>query len=72
MTLEKEISQAILEETKKLILRYHEYHNRVHIEYIRNKKRLGDSTPPKIIHTPDYWQTDNKFNPFYVRKNIRV
>ncbi|HBC7428462.1 TPA: hypothetical protein KEY68_000696 [Providencia rettgeri] len=71
MTLEKEISQAILEETKKLILRYHEYHNRVHIEYIRNKKRLGDSTPPKIIHTPDYWQTDNKFNPFYVRKKYK-
>jgi len=67
MKLEQQIARIIREEAEKLIERYHEYHNRVHLEVQRNQKRLGDSAPSKKIHTPDYWFSDKKFNPFYVK-----
>lgn len=68
MTLELLIRERIDAECVKLITRHHEYHNRVHTEWERNKKRLA-SAPAKKIITPDYWQDDRKFNPFYVRSN---
>lgn len=68
MSLEKHLASVIKDEAKKLIKRYHEYHNRLHLEHERNKKRLGDSAPTKIVHQPDYWSIDKKFNPFYVLK----
>ncbi|WP_222422510.1 reverse transcriptase domain-containing protein [Yersinia rohdei] len=71
MKLEQQIEKIILEEAKKLIKRYHEYHNRIHIESIRNKKRLGESAPAKTIYTPSYWSVDRKFNPFYVKANYK-
>ena len=71
MELEKQLSISIKEEADKLITRYHEYHNRVHIESERNKKRLGNSAHTKQIHIPDYWSHDKKFNPFYVKKNYK-
>ena len=71
MKLEQQIARIIREEAEKLIKRYHEYHNRVHLEAKRNQKRLGDSAPKKIIHTPDYWSIDRKFNPFYVKAKHR-
>jgi hypothetical protein len=67
MRLEKQLESIILEEAEKLITRYHEYHNRVHLEAKRNLRRLGDAAPPKKIYTPDYWDVDKKYNPFYVR-----
>ncbi|WP_421331048.1 reverse transcriptase domain-containing protein [Aeromonas veronii] len=67
MILEQQIAKVILEEAEKLIERYHLYHNRIHLEVKRNIKRLGDSAPKKKIHTPDYWDVDKKFNPFYVK-----
>lgn len=71
MELEKQLAIVIREEAEKLITRYHEYHNRIHIESERNKKRLGTSAPTKQIHTPDYWSHDNKYNPFYVKKKYK-
>lgn len=71
MKLELQIEKIIREEAEKLIERYHKYHNRIHIDSIRNKKRLGDSAPVKKIHTPDYWTIDRKFNPFYVKANYK-
>lgn len=71
MRLENHIEQLIREEALKLIKRHHEYHNRIHSESIRNNKRLGNSAPPKKIHTPDYWEIDRKFNPFYVKSNYK-
>ncbi|WP_220377700.1 reverse transcriptase domain-containing protein, partial [Serratia marcescens] len=71
MSLLKQIEAAILEETKKLISRYHKYHNQVHIEFVRNQKRLGLNTPEKKIYKPDYWSENNKFNPFYVKRNYK-
>lgn len=67
MKLEQQILIIIREEAEKLIERYHEYHNRIHLESKRNLKRLGDSAAPKKIHTPDYWSVDRKYNPFYVK-----
>ena len=58
MSLEKRIATALKEESDKLILRYHEYHNNVHSEYLRNEIRLGNSVPNKVIRVPDYWAND--------------
>lgn len=66
--LEKRISKYILEESTKLIERFNQYHNVVHQEYERNRKRLGSNCPPKVIHKPEYWNHDQKFDPFYVKK----
>lgn len=67
MNLEESLSEIIKEEAKKLIKRYHAYHNRLHLEHIRNIKRFGHSyTKTKEIHTPDYWGKDKRFNPFHV------
>lgn len=68
MSLEKKIASAIKSEAEKLIQRYHEYHNNIHAEFLRNKKRLGDLAPPKTIEKPNYWSFDPKFNPFYVKR----
>ena len=68
MDLEKRLAIVIKDEAEKLIERYHSYHNSVHLEHERNKKRLGESCPTKMIKTPDYWGKDKKFNPFHVRQ----
>lgn len=38
MDLEQKISKFIKEEAEKLITRHHEYHNRTHLDQIRNEK----------------------------------
>lgn len=71
MKLEQQIQKIILEEAMELIKGYHEYHNRVHLESVRNKRRLGNSAPKKEVHRPDYWSFDKKFDPFYVKSNYK-
>ncbi len=71
MDLEQKLANAIRDEAEKLIIRYHEYHNRIHLEAKRNARRLGDSAPQKIIHTPDYWSHDKKYNPFYIKRKYK-
>lgn len=71
MDLEQRIANILKEEAEKLIKRYHEYHNAVHAEHVRNTKRLGNNIPVKDIRKPDYWSTDKKFNPFYVRRKYK-
>ena len=70
MYLEDYLRKIIDEESDKLILRYHAYHNALHNEYLRNKKRISDP-PQKTIKRPDYWQEDRKFNPFYVKRKSK-
>lgn len=65
------IEKAIKEESTKLILRYEKYHNNLHLEWLRNTKRTG-STTPKIVLKPSYWSKDRKFDPFYCRANARA
>tara|TARA_R110000850_G_scaffold2760_9_gene12950 strand:- start:3051 stop:4550 length:1500 start_codon:yes stop_codon:yes gene_type:complete len=68
MQLEKQLEIIIREESEKLILRYHDYHNTLHLEHNRKKKRLGSAAPVKEVFKPDYWSQNVKFNPFYVRR----
>jgi hypothetical protein len=70
VNLEEYLGQIIEEESDKLILRFHAYHNALHHEYVRNKKRIVD-VPRKSIKTPDYWKEDEKFNPFYVKRKSK-
>lgn len=70
MNLEDYLAQIITEESDKLILRYHAYHNALHLEHIRNKKRIANA-PKKRVFKPDYWPKDKKFNPFYVNKKSK-
>ena len=68
MSIEDQLREKIIQECDKLILRHHEYHNYVHAEWLRSKARIKN-TPAKVIQTPEYWQLDKKFNPFYVKSN---
>ena len=70
MNFENYLTECLLEESKKLILRYHSYHNGLHLDYLRNAKRVIN-TPPKEVKVPSYWSHDKKFNPFYVRKKAK-
>lgn len=70
MSLEKQLTKLIVDESEKLILRYHAYHNNLHQEHLRNQKRFGITTQ-KRIEQPNYWKEDQKFNPFYVRKKAK-
>jgi len=65
--LEKSLLKSILTECNKLIARHHRYHNSLHLEHERNKKRIRDALP-KRIEIPSYWESSNLFNPFYVKK----
>lgn len=70
MNLEEYLGLIIEQESDKLILRYHAYHNALHHEHLRNKKRISNS-PSKSVKIPDYWQKDRKFNPFYVKRKSK-
>lgn len=63
---EEYLSSVISEEAEKLIQKHHAYHNALHVEHVRNKKRISNP-PPKIVKIPDYWKDDKKLNPFYVK-----
>lgn len=71
MDLELLLEKIIIEESEKLISRYHYYHNSLEIEHRRNKKRFGQSYKKKRIEKPSYWDIDKKFNPFYTRKKSK-
>lgn len=71
MNLEKQIAHVIKKEADRAISNYHAYHNSLHISHERNIQRLGHSAPNKVIHQPDQWALDKKFNPFYVRKKYK-
>lgn len=70
MNLEEYLCKVIEQESDKLILRYHAYHNALHHEHERNSKRILNP-PEKTLKTPDYWKQDQKFNPFYVKKKSK-
>lgn len=68
MSLEAHLKERIVAECSKLIDRYHSYHNHLHQESARNQRRIANPLP-KEVKTPEYWDLDPKFNPFYVRRN---
>ncbi|MCA8219091.1 RNA-dependent DNA polymerase [Burkholderia cepacia] len=71
MSVERQLIECITRECDKLILRHHNYHNNLHLEWRRNKERVIDA-PPKIIKEPEYWSLDKKFNPFYVKLKVKA
>lgn len=68
MDFEKKIEKAILEEAQKLATKHHEYHNNLELSLRRKSKRIINASK-KDVKTPVYWNTDKKFNPFYVIKH---
>ncbi|WP_396328832.1 reverse transcriptase domain-containing protein [Burkholderia anthina] len=69
--LEQQIKEYILAECRKLIDRHHAYHNALHLNYRRNQVRLA-AAPKKVMQTPEYWDVNPRFNPFYVRRNAKA
>ncbi|MGB6128887.1 MAG: reverse transcriptase domain-containing protein [Psychrilyobacter sp.] len=69
--MQKIIEAYIKDEAKKHIDKYHKYHNSLNIEYKRIQNRLLQYDP-KEIKKPSYWETDKKFNPFYVYSNKKA
>src|SRR5690554_6825434 len=67
MSIELQLKNRILAESEKLIERYHSYHNQLHLEWYRNQRRIANA-PAKDVRTPEYWNLDPKFNPFYVHR----
>jgi len=67
----KVLEAYIGEESKKHITKHHKYHNSLHIEFIRIKKRLKIHSE-KEIKKPDYWSRDKNFNPFSVYSNRKA
>jgi RNA-directed DNA polymerase len=70
MSLEGKLERIIAEEAKKWMQRYHAYHNALELEYARKQKRVTTAST-KELRVPDYWDRDNKFNPFHVYKRRR-
>lgn len=68
MSLELQLKERIVAECDKLIERHHAYHNHLHLEWLRNQKRIAGA-PAKEVKVPEYWALDPKFNPFHVRRN---
>lgn len=67
----RSIEKAITEESVKLIQRFNYYHNNLHVDWVRNKKRFP-SIGPKEVLRPDYWLTDQKFDPFYCKHKAKA
>src|SRR3569833_1822949 len=59
MNLEQKLTEVIRYEAIKLTQRFHAYHNHLHQEHLRNKKRS--------INYPTKIKNKTKFDPFYVR-----
>lgn len=66
-TMEKFILKDITDQAEELRDKYQDYHNHLHNSYLRLKKKYNNPRP-KIVGTPNEWDVDKKFNPFYVLK----
>jgi hypothetical protein len=67
MDLEFRIKEAIEAEAKKLIDRYQQYHNTLHLEHSRKQSRLKNIAS-KVVKTPEAWAQGRLHNPFYVHR----
>lgn len=70
MNLEQRITQGIQNEAKKLIQRYQDYQNILHLEYERKKDRLS-TVPQKIVRRPEVWDINRLYDPFYVNRRAK-
>lgn len=67
MNLEQRIYESIRAEAKKLIQRYQDYHNVLHLEHERKRARVH-GVPEKVVKTPAAWNESHLHNPFYVHR----
>lgn len=65
--MEKFLLGDIEKQAKELINKFHSYHNHLHNSNERAKLKFSDP-PVKIVKTPEEWEINKKFNPFYVYK----
>lgn len=61
------IRNVLRVECNKLISRHYDYLHELDADMRRKAKRLG-TTVPKRVKVPPYWQVDDRFNPFKVRR----
>lgn len=66
--MERTILYDIKREAEEKAIDYQLYHNYLHLDFQRNCRRINDA-PPKVVKTLEEWDSDKKFNPFYVLKN---
>ncbi|WP_068475053.1 reverse transcriptase domain-containing protein [Saccharicrinis aurantiacus] len=66
--MKKTILHEIKKEAEEKAIAHQTYHNYLHLNYLRNCRRVKDA-PPKEIKVPEEWSVDKKFNPFYVLKH---
>lgn len=70
MDFQEKVLQAIIEQAKRQIQSFHEYHNHLHQEITRKEERTGEPQR-KVIHTPEAWESNRLFNPFYVLRRSK-
>lgn len=65
------IYNAILDEASKLVARHQRYSFELHEDVRRRQQRSGGKTWSKELRRPSYWDCDDGFNPFHVRKHVK-
>ncbi|PIA71557.1 reverse transcriptase domain-containing protein [Pseudomonas sediminis] len=67
MDFQEKVQQVIIEQAEEKIREFHEYHNFLHLDLTRKGERLGLKLR-KTIKTPESWNSNRLFDPFYVRR----
>jgi retron-type reverse transcriptase len=67
MNLEERLLASIKAEAMKLIQRYQDYHNNLHLEHERKKARM-QGVQPKLVRRPAEWAVSHLHDPFYVHR----
>lgn len=65
--MEKLLLKDIEKQAEELCEQYNSYHNYLHLSNERKKKNYTNPSR-KIVRTPAEWESDKKYNPFYVLK----
>lgn len=65
--MEKILQEDIEKISLQLKRRFEDYHNNLHLWYIRNSKNYTEFDP-KYVNFPEEWNSDIKYNPYYVLK----
>jgi len=71
MNLEERLFACIRAEATKLIQRYQDYHNNLHLEHTRKQKRI-QGIQAKVIKRPAEWAENRLHDPFYVHRRARI
>lgn len=64
----KEIESRIVQIAERKVKEFQKYHNNIDLINQRERRRIKNPITKKV-KTPEEWDVDKKFNPFYVLKN---